>query len=181
VGAIREHVNLAAGFVGFVAALAVCAGACGLVVQACSPQSQTQAPTGASPSFVQTAPLAPTVPCINLTAKDVVDRLATAGLPISNVASQDASTDPDGEVGTPGGPVDRASFDLPGGNHRSPIRTVRRGGVVHIWAHPVVMNLDGAFDDSVYSYSRGPVAVLITKHVSQDLADRIGSELQSIC
>src|SRR5262245_52752476 len=69
-----------------------------------------------------------------LDAKAVFDRLAAAGLPITNPVPVDKSTDPNNLLGRPGGYTSRLSFSVPGGDPKADQYGMGRGGVIEVFA-----------------------------------------------
>ena len=110
------------------AALALALAGCG--------NSQPPAATGPSTVVSATTPAAPVSPSEKPTmgAKDVVDALTAAGLPLSNIAEQDENTDPNDKLGRPGQYTSRASADAPGGDKDAEKYDIDRGLVVEVFA-----------------------------------------------
>jgi hypothetical protein len=87
-----------------------------------------------SASVASSAVLTTTTPAIAMDARAVVDALAAAGLPLSNIAVQDENTDPNDRIGRPGGYTSRASADLPDGDKEADKYTIDRGLVIEVFA-----------------------------------------------
>lgn len=102
-----------------------------LVLAGCGsdPESTAASSTPASgvPAAAAEAPAAPD-------AKAVVDAFKAAGLPVTNIAEQDENTDPNEQLGRPGGYLSRASADLAGGNKEADKYSIERGLVVEVFA-----------------------------------------------
>lgn len=158
-----------------------------LAVTACSSsgghESSSDGPAkSASPAAASDSPVA-------LTAAGVVARLKAAGLPVSNVQTQDERTDPNSMLGRPNGYTGRASFDVPGGDTAGDKYDISRGGVVEVWPDAAGAKKRAAYVKQAtasmpalteYDYVHGPVLLRITGGVVPSTARKFKAALSSM-
>lgn len=113
----------------FAATLALALTACGSEAAPIAGPAPSASTVSASAS-----PAPAPAPAPALDARGVVDGLAAAKLPLTNLATQDENTDPNDKIGRPGGYTSRASADVPGGDKEADKFTIERGLVVEVFA-----------------------------------------------
>lgn len=148
-----------------------------LVLAACGGSPQSASPPAAAPS---SAAPSPTPSAAAVTAKQILDQLVAAGLPVTNGAVQDENTDPNNLLGRPNGYLHRASFDVPGGDPDAEKGSVDRGGVIEVWADAAGAKARAEFIQTTlkaaqilgteYHYLNGPVLVRVTGKVKPSVA-----------
>src|SRR6185312_7119210 len=110
-----------------------------LTLAACSGPSPTTPTAGPSAGTASTGspavgdPSASSTTAAPLDAAAVVRRLAMADPEVSGVLVQNAQTDPNHQIGRPGGYSGRASFDLPGGDPGAAKGDTVRGGCLEVF------------------------------------------------
>lgn len=120
-----------------------------------------------------------------LDAKAVFDRLAAAGLPITNAVAVDKSTDPNKLLGRPGGYTSRLSFTVAGGDPKADQYGIGRGGVIEVFASAAdaKRRADSLRKDrqsrNEHQYLAGTVLVRLVVGVDRTLADKFRTAVES--
>lgn len=153
-----------------------------LALPACGSSSQPVLPATAQLPSASVSVATGPVPAAALDAKQVLDKLTAAGLPITHAATQDENSDPNNLLGRPGQYTSRASFDVPGGDSGAKPGSVDRGGVVEVFgaaadAKRRVDYIQGLLKGNPvlgteYDYQAGPVLVRVTGKVKPSVAAR---------
>jgi hypothetical protein len=121
-----------------------------------------------------------------LDAKAVFDRLAAAGLPVTNAVPIDTSTDPDKLLGHAGGYTSRLSFTVPGGNPKADQYGIGRGGVIEVFANAAdakrradrLRKDRGSRDE--HQYLAGSILVRLVGGVDRTLADKFRTAVAAV-
>lgn len=155
--------------IGTLIALGACSGP--------SPKPITLGPSSPVPASSTAAPV---------TAATILDKFRAAGLPMTNVATQDEATDPNSLLGRPNSYTSHASFDLPGGDPDGTRADVSRGGVIEVFPDASKATVRASYIRAVtagdaflaeYDYQDGPVLLRITGKVTPSTAKQFQAAL----
>jgi hypothetical protein len=150
-----------------------------LAVAGCS-NPRPAAPPAATSAPSSPAASTPSPSAAAWDAKTVLARLTAAGLPISNGAVQDETTDPNNLLGRPNGYLSRASFDVPGADSGADKYAVDRGGAIEVWPDAAAAKARAEFIAQTlksapalgteWHYLNGPVLVRLSGKVKPTTA-----------